>query len=146
MPQLPWRLVQVTEQAVTAFKIPDTRLASLNRGLRRVHTDNAVHEHCPTCAWGGALYTNTCFGLDWCLPHDHTLGMSSKFCTCLPKFLMPVWQRCRGMQLGNFSFVEEALGLGAAGGNQFDIVLRGVTGATPQQVSVWQGCYPCETQ
>lgn len=38
------------------------------------------------------------------------------------------------MQLGNFSFVEEALGLGAAGGNQFDVVLRGVTGATPQQV------------
>lgn len=63
----------VTEQAVTAFKVPDTRLASLNRGLR-------------------------------------------------------------GLQLGNFSYVEEPLGLGAAGGNQFDIVLRGVTDASPEQV------------
>ena len=45
----------------------------------------------------------------------------------------------RGMKLGNFSFVEEPLGLGAAGGNQFDIVLRGVTGATPQQVPLAVG-------
>lgn len=43
-------------------------------------------------------------------------------------------RRCRGVQLGNFSYVEEPLGLGAAGGNQFDIVLRGVAGASPEQV------------
>lgn len=40
----------------------------------------------------------------------------------------------RGVQLGNFSYVEEPLGLGAAGGNQFDIVLRGIAGASPEQV------------
>ncbi len=41
---------------------------------------------------------------------------------------------CRGIQLGNFSYVGEPLGLGASGGNQFDLVLRGVAGADAAQV------------
>jgi hypothetical protein len=48
-----WRIVQVTEQAVTAFKMPDTRLASLNKGLRCILVPllsrHRVHLHVKWC-------------------------------------------------------------------------------------------------
>ena len=42
--------------------------------------------------------------------------------------------KCRGMQLGNFEYTAAPLALGASGGNQFELTLRDVDGATTDQV------------
>ena len=44
------------------------------------------------------------------------------------------WLQCRGIQVGSFSYISQPLGLGAAGGNQFDITLRAVDGAPPHSI------------
>ena len=41
----------------------------------------------------------------------------------------------RGMQLGNFEYTATPLALGASGGNQFELTLRDVNGASTDQVS-----------
>jgi tRNA pseudouridine13 synthase len=41
----------------------------------------------------------------------------------------------RGIKVGNFEYVEKPLSLGATKGNRFEVTLRALSGATPQQVA-----------
>ncbi len=45
--------------------------------------------------------------------------------------MMAKGSRRRGIQVGSFSYISEPLGLGAAGGNQFEVTLRALAGASP---------------
>jgi len=50
----------------------------------------------------------------------------------------------RGMQLGNFEYTATPLALGASGGNQFELTLRALSGASTDQASSALGSPPAE--
>ena len=58
----------------------------------------------------------------------HRKPRTTKVATCALNHV------CRGMQLGNFEYTAVPLALGASGGNQFELTLRHVDGATTDQV------------
>lgn len=77
----------------------------------------------------------------------YTISNSSKIVTDCDKSVVGIkcakqglriidglWLWRRGIKVGSFSYIAQPLGLGAAGGNQFEVTLRAVKGGTSSEI------------